>query len=117
MFVVYLCVPVSMFEVYLCVPCLYLGCSCVCVYVCGVSVYVCVYVCGLSVYVCVYASCLPVSMFVVCVYLSMLCMYVCLGLFSVPTSGPQLVHQRLWFVLACLWESASKRSLDAYRKE
>ena len=23
------------------------------------------------------------------------------GLFSVPTSGPQLVHQRLWYVLFC----------------
>ena len=39
------------------------------------------------------------------------------GLFSVPTSGPQLVYQRLWCVLSCLWESASKRSLAAYRKE
>ena len=27
------------------------------------------------------------------------------GLFSIPTSGPQLVHQRLWYVLSCLWES------------
>ena len=30
------------------------------------------------------------------------------GLFSVPTSGPQLI---------CLWKSAYKRSLAAYRKE
>ena len=39
------------------------------------------------------------------------------GLFSVPTSGPQLVYQRLWYVLFCLWNSAYKRSLAAYRKE
>ena len=24
------------------------------------------------------------------------------GLFSIPTIGPQLVHQRLWYVLSCL---------------
>ena len=41
--------------------------------------------------------------------------YVCL--FSVPTSGPQLVYQRPWYVLFCLWKSAYKRSLAAYRKE
>ena len=39
------------------------------------------------------------------------------GLFSVPTSGPQLVYQRPWYVLFCLWKSAYKRSLAAYRKE
>ena len=39
------------------------------------------------------------------------------GLFSVPTSGPQLVYQRPWYVLFCLWKSACKRSLAAYRKE
>ena len=39
------------------------------------------------------------------------------GLFSVPTSGPQLVYQRPWYVLFCLWKSAYKRSLGAYRKE
>ena len=39
------------------------------------------------------------------------------GLFSVPTSGPQLVYQRPWYVLFCLWNSAYKRSLAAYRKE
>ena len=33
------------------------------------------------------------------------------------TSGAQLVHQRLWCVLFCLWESAFKRSLAAYWKE
>ena len=38
-------------------------------------------------------------------------------LFSVPTSGPQLVYQRPWYVLFCLWKSAYKRSLAAYRKE
>ena len=32
-------------------------------------------------------------------------------LLSVPTSGPQLVHQRPWYVLSCLWESAYKRLL------
>ena len=30
------------------------------------------------------------------------------GLFSVPTSGPQLVYQRPWYVLFCLWKSAYK---------
>ena len=39
------------------------------------------------------------------------------GLFSVPTSAPQLVYQRPWYVLFCLWKSAYKRSLAAYRKE
>ena len=38
-------------------------------------------------------------------------------LFSVPTSCPQLVHQTLWHVLSCLWESVYKRSLVAYWKE
>ena len=36
---------------------------------------------------------------------------------SVPTSGPQLVYQRPWYVLFCLWKSAYLRSLAAYRKE
>ena len=39
------------------------------------------------------------------------------GLFSVPTSVPQLVYQRPWYVLFCLWKSAYKRSLAANRKE
>ena len=39
------------------------------------------------------------------------------GLFSFPTSGPQLVRQRLWYVLCSLWESAYKRSLAVYWKE
>ena len=39
------------------------------------------------------------------------------AVFSVPTSGPQLVYQRPWYVLFCLWKSAYKRSLAAYRKE
>ena len=39
------------------------------------------------------------------------------GLFSVPTSGPQLVYQRPWYVLFCLWKTTYKRSLAAYRKE
>ena len=38
------------------------------------------------------------------------------GLFSVPTSGPQLVYQRPWYVLFSLWKSAYKRSLAAYTK-
>ena len=38
-------------------------------------------------------------------------------IFSVPISGPQLVYQRPWYVLFCLWKSAFKRSLAAYRKE
>ena len=40
-----------------------------------------------------------------------------LRLFSVPTSGPQLVNQWLWYVLSCLWESAYKTSLAVYWKE
>ena len=33
-------------------------------------------------------------------------MHLQFGLFSVPTSGPQLVHQRLWYVSVrkCIWE-------------
>ena len=58
---------------------------------------------NLSIYVCLSLS--------VCVSLSLF------GLFSVPTSGPQLVYQRPWYVLFCLWKSAYKRSLAAYRKE
>ena len=37
--------------------------------------------------------------------------------FEVFSSGPRLVHQRLWYVLSSLWESAYKRSLAAYPKE
>ena len=40
-----------------------------------------------------------------------------LGYFPVPNSGPQLVYQKPWYVLFCLWKSAYKRSLAAYRKE
>ena len=39
------------------------------------------------------------------------------GLYYVLTSGPQLVHQRMWYVLSCLWESSDKRSLAAYQEE
>ena len=39
------------------------------------------------------------------------------GLFSIPSIHPQLVHQSMWYVLFCLWESAYKRSLAAWRKE
>ena len=35
-------------------------------------------------------------------------MHLQFGLFSVPTKGPQLVPQRLWYVLSYLWESAYK---------
>ena len=38
-------------------------------------------------------------------------------LFLVPASAPQLVHQRPWYVLSCLWDSAYKRTLAANRKE
>ena len=38
------------------------------------------------------------------------------GVFSILTSGSQLLHQRLWYVLSWLVESAYKRSLAAYRK-
>ena len=44
---------------------------------------------------------------------SALRMHLQFGLFSIRTSGPQLVHQRLWYVLYCLWESVYKRSLAA----
>ena len=40
-----------------------------------------------------------------------------LALFSAPTSGPQLVLQRLWSVLSCLWKSVSKGHLAVYRKD
>ena len=43
-------------------------------------------------------------------------MYMQFGLFSVPTNGQQLVHQRLWCVVSCLLESTYKRSLVTYRK-
>ena len=36
-------------------------------------------------------------------------MHLQFGLFSIPSSGPQLVHQRMW-------ESVYKRSRAAYRK-
>ena len=39
-------------------------------------------------------------------------MHLLSGLFSVPTSGLQLGHQRL----SCLWDSAYKRLLPTYRK-
>ena len=39
------------------------------------------------------------------------------GLFSIPTSGPQLVNQMLWYVLPCPWENAYARALTAYQKE
>ena len=32
-------------------------------------------------------------------------------LFSVPTSDAQMAHQRLWYVLSCLWESTYKAPL------
>ena len=38
-------------------------------------------------------------------------------LFIVPASVPQLVLQRLWYVLSCLWDDAYKRTLAANRKE
>ena len=44
-------------------------------------------------------------------------MHLQFGLFSIPTSGPQLVHQMLWYALSYLWDSAYKRSLAAYRNE
>ena len=31
-----------------------------------------------------------------------------LGIFSVPTSGSELVPQRLWYMLSYLWESVYK---------
>ena len=37
--------------------------------------------------------------------------------FLVPASVPQLVYQRLWYVLSCLWHGAYKRTLAANRKE
>ena len=43
--------------------------------------------------------------------------YLQFGLFSVPTSGPQLVLQRQRYMLSCLWESAYKISLTAYWEE
>ena len=36
------------------------------------------------------------------------------GLFPIPTSVPQAVHQSLLYVLSCLSESAYKRALAIY---
>ena len=44
-------------------------------------------------------------------------MHLQFGLFSIPTRGPEQVHQRLWCVLSCLWESTNKRSHAGYQKE
>ena len=38
-------------------------------------------------------------------------------LFLVPASAPQLVYQRLWYVLSCLWDGAYKRTLATNQKE
>ena len=37
-------------------------------------------------------------------------------LFLVPASAPRLVLQRPWYVLACLWDGAYKRTLAVNRK-
>ena len=37
-------------------------------------------------------------------------------LFLVPVSAPQLVYQRPWYVLSCLWDDAYKRTLAANGK-
>ena len=37
--------------------------------------------------------------------------------FFVPASAPQLVQQRMWYVLSCLWDDAYKRTLAVNRKE
>ena len=36
-------------------------------------------------------------------------------LFLILASAPQLVQQRLWYVLSCLWDDAYKRTLAANR--
>ena len=39
-----------------------------------------------------------------------------LALISIPTSGPELVHQSVWYVLSCLWESVyTNPLLPAYQ--
>ena len=38
-------------------------------------------------------------------------------LFLVPASAPQLVQQRPWYVLSCLWDGAYKRTLAVNWKE
>ena len=38
-------------------------------------------------------------------------------LFLVPASPPQLVYQRLWYVLSCLWDCAYKITLAVNWKE
>ena len=40
-----------------------------------------------------------------------------IDLFLVPASALQLVQQRPWYVLSCLWDGAYKRTLAANRKE
>ena len=39
-----------------------------------------------------------------------------IDIFLVPASAPQLVLQRPWYVLSCLWDGAYKRSLAANLK-
>ena len=38
-------------------------------------------------------------------------------LFLVLASASQLVQQRLWYVLSCLWDGAYKRTIAANKKE
>ena len=38
-------------------------------------------------------------------------------LFFIPASAPQLLYQRLWYVLSCLWNGAYTKNLAANRKE
>ena len=44
-------------------------------------------------------------------------MHLQFGLFCIPTSGPQLVHQRLWYVMSRIWENAYERSVVVYWNE
>ena len=37
-------------------------------------------------------------------------------LFLVPASAPQLVYQRPWYVLSCMWDGAYKRTLAVSRR-
>ena len=39
------------------------------------------------------------------------------NLFHIPANGSQLVFQRPWCVLSCLWDSAYKRTIAANRNE
>ena len=51
-------------------------------------------------------------------YITLSYIYCILYTYSIlyPASAPQLVQQRLWYVLSCLWDGAYKRTLAVNQK-